>query len=782
MVARTAFAGTVAAVLLSSLSSAAAAPPTALRLEVAIEAGLPETAVALDGGDFDGDGHVDLAMATGAGDVYVALNPGGDLSSWPWALVGSVPLGLLNEVYSGMKVADLDHDGLADLLIFGDTAAPGTCAASVLTSLGDGNFAAGATLSIVAPTPEDIVFGCAEAEVGDYDGNGGLDVAVTFAYQPLDWGNGLLGAVNLFLGGGDGEFEAPALYPLASDPLPYVSFAMTSGDFDGDGHTDFGFGSAVRYLSGPVAWRVETLRGDGDGGFAPGTLRAFDCRYCELEFARAADFDGDGRDDLLIAPTNPESYPSEYPVLLFASQSDGTFAAPETLAVHAGTVGVEARDVTADGVPDVLLLGDVDHVTLLEGLGDGGFAEPSRVVTGRGIASGSLLDLDGDGTSDLVTRSNGLPETQSLFEIARGTPEAGFELPPVSPVPSGYPEIMTPPADFDGDGDTDVLTIGFGQLELMLGTGDGRFELGASTPTDVSPWPLPVADLNGDGRLDLVQAAGEGFAVALGLADNSFSPTPPAGGRSIGDAALGDIDGDGDLDLVATEWPGEAVDIYLGDGALGFTRAASLPVTEVYIRELILTDLNADGALDLFVGAESLRQLPEEGEPAGAIVSPTWLGDGSGGFSPGPAIELHGFSFRAQDVDRDGALDLLSSNAISFGDGAGNFASPEPLPSAGAWWIELADLDADGFSELLFQQDGLMVARGAAGGRFEPTQRLTGASGWRSFTVAQLTGSPALDLVALHSFSAEDTQLTELIVARNATALACGATTHAATR
>jgi hypothetical protein len=772
LVARTSSALT-AAVFLLSVSSASARPPVApLQLDLAIEAGLPEPAVALDGGDFDGDGSVDLAMATRVGDVYVALNPGGGLASWSWALVGSVPLGLSNEVYSGMKVADLDADGLSDLLLFGDVPLPGSCAGSVLTSLGDGNFAAGASLAIVAPTPEDIVFGCAEAELGDYDGNGALDVAIAYAYQPLDWGNGLLGSVNVFLGGADGEFSAPTQHPLAEDPAPYVSFAMTSGDFDGDGHTDLGFGSAVRYLSGPVAWRVETLRGDGAGGFAPGALRAFDCAWCELEFARSADFDGNGRADLLLAPTNPEDYPSDYPVLLFASQDDGTFAAPQTLSVHAGTVGVEARDITRDGLPDVLLLGDVDHVTVLEGQGDGTFAPPSRFVTGRRAASSALLDLDADGASELVMPSYVVEDAAPVFEIARGTPAGSFALPPVSRVPSGYPEFLAPPADFDGDGNADVLTIGFGQLELMLGAGDGRFELGASTPTDVSPWPLPVADLNGDGRLDLVQAAGDGFAVAVGLADNTFAATPPAVERSIGRAALGDIDGDGRLDLAATEWPGESVDIYVGDGALGFTRALSLPV-DVYVSELVLTDLNADGVLDLFVGAEGLRYVPD-GEPAGTLVSPTWLGDGHGGFNPGPPVELSGRSFRAADIDLDGALDLLSPNGVSFGDGAGNFAPPEPLPSAGLWWIELADLDADGLVDLLFQQDGLMLARGGPGGRFEPALRLTGASGWRSFAVGQFVGSRQLDLVSLHEFTTEDRQQTELIVARNATASTCG--------
>jgi VCBS repeat protein len=741
-----------------------------VRLNVAIAGALPEAAAWMDAGDFDGDGRGDLAMVTGTGDVYVALNAG-DLASWSWALVGSVPLGLLNEVYSGMKVADLDDDGLSDLLIVGDLPVPGTCAATVLTSLGDGNFATGITLTVVPPTPDDVVFGCTDTEIGDHDGDGALDVVVGYAYQPIDWLNGLLGAVNVFLGVGSGELDAPAQYLLAAAPEPFVSFEMTSGDFDADGRADLGFGSAVRYLSGPVAWRVETLRGDGLGGFSPGTLREFDCTWCELELASAADFDGDGRDDLLLAPTNPESYPSDYPALLFASQVDGTFAAPESIAIHTGTVALEARDITSDGLADVLLLGDADHVMLLEGQGDGGFAVPRRFVTGQGIASSTLADLDGDGASELVLLSRVVSDTQPLFEIARGASSGGFELPLVSAVPSGYSDFLAEPADFDGDGNVDVLAIGYDRLELMLGTGDGRFVPGATTPSESSAWSMPVYDLNGDGRLDLVQAAGDGFAVALGLSDGTFSPTPSSSGRIIAHAALGDLDGDGDADLVATEYGRDTVDVYLGDGAQGFARAASLPLG-VYDSGLVLADLSSDGVLDLVVGAARLREGPA-GEPLGPLVSAVWLGDGRGGFTSGAAIDVSGLQLRVADIDHDGSLDVLSTNAIAFGDGAGNFGSPDPLPSAGAYQLQLADLDADGFSDLLFNRGELLVARGGPGGRFQPGERLGGTAGWLSFAVAQLAGDPGLDVVALHAFTREDQPKTELVVAENVTAPAC---------
>jgi VCBS repeat protein len=771
------FAAALAAVLTSHAANAAASAGAApLPLRVALESAIPESASAVLGADFDGDGSGDIVAVTAGGDVYLALGAGGgDLASWSWQLVASVPLEIGNPYYGDLRAADVDGDGLLDLLIYGDGQALGTCEAAVVANLGAGNFATAARLPVVTPASDDVVFGCTGAELADFDGDGDLDVALSYAYEPVDWFNGLLGAVNVFLGTGGGELGAPTQYPLASDPAPYVSFAMTSGDFDGDGHLDLGFGSEVRYLSGPVAWRVEALRGDGRGGFGPGAVRAFDCTYCELMFARAADFNGDGRDDLLLPPTNPESYPSEYPVLLFEGEQGGTFGAPRELVQQVGTVGVEARDVTGDALADVVLLGQGDHVTMLEGLGDGRFGSPQRFVAGRDIASGSLADLDGDGLAELVLLGKDPLATDPVLGIARGASAGGFALPRAS-LTSGYVGMLASPADFDGDGNEDVLAIDYGQLELMLGTGDGRFVLGASTPTDVSPWPMPVADLNGDGRLDLVQAAGEGFAVALGLPDGHFAPTPPLSEqRDTQAAALGDLDGDGHPDLVAYGWPRETIDVYLSDGALGFTRAAALETTE-YVSQLALADLDSDGALDLFAGASGQKPVPD-GAPPDPLVSRVWLGDGHGGFTSGTALALQGASFRLADVDGDGALDVLGTDAICFGDGSGQFAPAAPLPSAGAGQIELADLDGDGLLDLLFLQGGLMMARGAAGGVFEPSQRLAGASGWQSFIAGRFTGSSQPDLLAVHAFrAADDQEGLELIVAENATIAsdACG--------
>ena len=214
------------------------------------------------------------------------------------------------------------------------------------------------------------------------------------------------------------------------------------------------------------------------------------------------------------------------------------------------------------------------------------------------------------------------------------------------------------------------------------------------------------------------------------------------------------------------------MDVYRGDAAFGFTLTSTLDVP-VYVSDLYLEDLNGDGHRDLFVGAYSLKDSPEGGAPQ-PLVSRVWLGDGQGGFTPGAALDLYGSTLLLRDVDGDGALDALSPDALCLGNGDGSFGPPELLPSAGAFQIELADLDADGQLDLLYLGDGVNVARGAPGGVFLAPERITSSSGWLSFGVGQWAGSSALDLLAVHLTSTDSGESYELMLVENGTAPSCG--------
>src|SRR5262249_31350961 len=150
---------------------------------------------------------------------------------------------------------------------------------------------------------------------------------------------------------------------------------------------------------------------------------------------------------------------------------------------------------------------------------------------------------------------------------------------------------------------------------VLLGRGDGTFQTGVNYPADndtaqnlIAPNGSALADVNGDGALDLVIAAGyrdgshNGSAnVLLGRGDGTFQPPVTyVSGTSANSIAVGDVNGDGRLDLVTTDFTGSAVDLLLGSGHGVFgaaIRIAAGPKPSV----AVVSDVNGDSAPDLIV-------------------------------------------------------------------------------------------------------------------------------------------------------------------------------------
>jgi VCBS repeat protein len=776
-------AGAHAAPIALDVATSTALPPGG-GSESPEEAPLPEAALALASADFDADGMLDIASLRADGSISVALADasGRLVASNSGSSVHIAPF--VNAPFVAIRAADLDLDGNADLLVSGSVGegpTAGGCGASVLWGSGDGSFVAGERLAIDLGVPVNFVGSCTGLELGDYDQNGVPDFVLSFDYQPLDANNGLNGGFSVFLGQGEGAFAAPKQHLLADDPGPYVSFAMTSADFDGDGTTDLGFGAEIRWLSGPTAWRLETFHGDGAGQFSPAHIRDFECTYCELIAAKASDFSGDGRPDVVIATRSPDSYLGDiYPVLLLLNEGDGSFREPTVVSRESSPVGLETEDFTADGVGDLLLVDYAGGATLFPGMvqagssatSEGVFAAPERFLTG-GTANASLAaDYDGDGLMDLAV----LDAVRAELRIASGSRGARHLTLPVAVRPPGmYGGALLSSADFNRDGVLDVLVTEYNRLLVLLGTGEGSFVLGSSIPSNVSPWPVPIADLDADGILDLVLPAGDGFEVARGTAEGGFlaSSLPAAAAqREITAAALGDIDADGDLDLAAFESSRGVIELYLNDGALHLTRTLSLP-SVAWVVSLSLTDLNADGRLDLFVGSSNNLLPVESGAPVGLPRSGVWFGDGQGGFDVGPALDLQAttlpYTLLLEDVDRDGALDVLSTEALALGNGDGSFQAARPLPSAGAVSVALLDLDGDARLDLVSADyEGLNAALGDGTGGFGPNQRLTYARDLTSLRTGDFVTDGLTDLVAIHTYVNDSSQQAQVVLLVNA--------------
>jgi hypothetical protein len=239
-------------------------------------------------------------------------------------------------------------------------------------------------------------------------------------------------------------------------------------------------------------------------------------------------------------------------------------------------------DLNHDGMLDLVVArADQDSVTVLLGTGTGDFTQApgspfaaDPTVSARNKRSLFLVDVDEDGNLDVIT-ANGL---HSGFSTLLGDGRGGFSPGPPGMIPfaSGIGFHFFAFGDVNGDGHVDALTVintppsgpGDGLLVIQYGDGSGVFFDSPRPPLTLpaNPRTLAVADMNGDGRLDIVLSHGGGqLTVLLNQGDETFTASPGSPyALDSPDVGLitADVDGDGVMDVVAA--CGSTVRVFLG--------------------------------------------------------------------------------------------------------------------------------------------------------------------------------------------------------------------------
>jgi large repetitive protein len=593
--------------------------------------------VALAVGDFNGDGRLDLATGNYySNDISVLLGKGdGTFEESTANLVG----------YQTVALATGDFTGNGELGVA--VVDQGSDSVTILPGNGDGTFQQPLTVAL----PQ--VSGASAIVAADFNGDGRTDLAI--AESSLQVGS-VYGAVQIFLGNGDGTFDA--LPPI---PIPGGPYAIAEGDF-GNGQIDLAV--ADRGFS-----TITILMGNGDGTFTsepPIQLGPLNDPP-QPDAIVVGDFTGNGRLDLAVADTQTDD------VRLLLGNGDGTFQAPQVVWSGDGTpaVALVAGNFTSDGHID-LAVANGDSVDVLLGNGDGTFDSlPPIPVTGAPVAIVAGY-FNGDGHLDLATADGNGSGTDD-YSVYLGNGDGTFQTPVPYALGGAGASTALVTGDFTGDGQTDlaIARTGPDDVQVRLGNGDGTFSNPAVTDLVRHETPL-VADLTGDGVADVsvVDAAGD-ILYRQGRPNEPGSFAPPV--------TVNPGDPSRDIAFVATELGPLLASVDANDneisffrlGPTGFVKVSSL-ATGPQPAQVLSADLNGNGQSDLIV------------RNAGNGTISVFLANGTGWFLPrfDLAVGLGASDMQVADLEQDGRLDIVFSDRLS-GEvgvlenlGGGSFASP----------------------------------------------------------------------------------------------------------
>ena len=633
--------------------------------------------------DFNEDGILDLAVATGSG---VAVMLGGGVSGVGNGTFPTVTNYAIASPAQAIVAADFTDDGILDLMV--------SCTNGVYrligqgaSGTGNGTFGAAAALAGVS-SGRGIVS-------GDFDGDGILDIAV--AENGANVVSVLIGGgVN---GGGNGSFVSKVSYAVGTAPV-----GLAAGHFNGDGVLDLAVAesgsSSVGVLLGIT--RSEQL---GDGTFAPVV------HYATIAGPQAvvvSDFNGDGPADLAVA-CNGGSLGLTCLVGNTGTGGfgNGTFKAKVDVKSTFDAVALAVVDIDRDGLPDLVSVSASGFVQFVVSDGNGAFTPGGTTSVGTTPAAITVGDFDEDSRADLAVANTG---TNNVSILLQGCAAIGAQTVTLTSPNGGNIWEPSRPVTLSWTSGADVIAV---DLEVSRDNGRNWQPIATNLPSKSSfTWrvPFPGSD-SAFVRVtnSLVQGdndrSNSRFTICPTLTYVSGIVTAAGGPK---DLAVVDFDGDGILDAAMTVTGGVSLERGQGTGGVGdgtFAAAEPYPIAADGVR-LVTADFNGDGLPDLAAtraGGVSILLRNPSPTPGNLFLAPVLIALGA---APN--------GIAAGDFDEDGITDLVVGATttdqffILRGDGVGHVGNGAFIVGTGhaagdaPTAIVVGDFNGDGVRDLAF--------------------------------------------------------------------------------
>jgi hypothetical protein len=351
------------------------------------------------------------------------------------------------------------------------------------------------------------------------------------------------------------SFGNDCTLPLFGAPWHFSNGATTVrtaiADFNNDGNLDI---AATAHDAGFVGVFI----GNGTGSFVRQTVLSagnFDVPVA------AGDFNNDGKQDLAVGSRDGT-------VWIFMGLGNGNFSSPNRYADGPGEAyEMAVADFNQDGKLDLAIGHQFAGLAIMIGNGNGGFSQSSTYLSGLGPVKVMTADFNNDGKADLITANQ---HSQSV-SLLLGDGIGGFNVTTViSPsFNDSYSNSGFAVGDFNGDGNTDFATSGNGaSLVVLYGNGHGAFPGSQTFVSAANNFPY-ATDLNGDGNLDIVAVSHTDSigSIIFGNGTGGFSPsTSFAVGNGPQTLSVADLNNDGKQDLVTPNYYGGDITVSINNG------------------------------------------------------------------------------------------------------------------------------------------------------------------------------------------------------------------------